>query len=104
MRLQLQGWGPRRLRLTAAGVSAALVGALCVIGATSQVLASASTASPNDGGDTCHLGNGIQHVIQIGFDNTHFFRDNPNVPSDLQLMPNLLNFFEKNGTFLSNSH
>ena len=38
------------------------------------------------------------------FDNVHFFRDNPNVPSDLQLMPNLLNFFENNGTFLSNNH
>jgi hypothetical protein len=52
----------------------------------------------------CQLGNGIKHVIQITFDNVHFFRDNPNVPSDLQLMPNLLNFFENNGTFLSNNH
>ena len=34
----------------------------------------------------------------------HFFRDNPNVPSDLELMPNLLNFIEDNGTLLSNSH
>jgi hypothetical protein len=103
MRQQEDGGGARRLRLTATGISAALVGAL-LIGGTTQVLASASTASQNDGGNTCHLGNGIQHVIQIGFDNTHFFRDNPNVPSDLQLMPNLLNFFTSNGTFLSNSH
>ena len=43
-------------------------------------------------------------MVQIGFDNVHFFRDNPNVPSDLQMMPNLLHFFESNGTFLSNSH
>ena len=42
--------------------------------------------------------------MQITFDNVHFFRDNPNVPSDLELMPNLLNFFENNGTFLSNNH
>ena len=42
--------------------------------------------------------------MQITFDNVHFFRDNPNVPSDLELMPNLLNFFEDNGTFLSNNH
>ncbi len=34
----------------------------------------------------------------------HFFRDNPNVPSDLELMPNLLNFIEGNGTLLSNNH
>ena len=107
MRPQQRGGDTRRLRLTATGVSAALVGALCVIGGTSQVLASASSATSSKDsvqGDTCHLGNGIKHVIQIGFDNTHFFRDNPNVPSDLQLMPNLLNFFTSNGTFLSNSH
>jgi hypothetical protein len=105
MRVQHRGGGTRRLRLTAAGVSAALVGALCVVGASSQVLASTTTtASHGDGGNACHLGNGIKHVVQIGFDNVHFFRDNPNVPSDLEMMPNLLNFFEDNGTFLSNSH
>jgi hypothetical protein len=43
-------------------------------------------------------------VIDLTFDNVHFFRDNPNVPSDLELMPNLLNFFEQNGTMMSNSH
>jgi hypothetical protein len=53
---------------------------------------------------SCQLGNGIKHVVQIGFDNVHYFRDNPNVPSDLQMMPNLLNFFTSNGTFLSNNH
>ena len=42
--------------------------------------------------------------MQLTFDNVHFFRDNPNVPSDLEMMPNLLNFFENNGTFLSNNH
>jgi hypothetical protein len=46
----------------------------------------------------------IQHVIQIQFDNTHFTRDNPNIPSDLEQMPNLLNFIEKNGVMLSNHH
>ena len=38
----------------------------------------------------CNLGNGIKHVVQIQFDNVHLRRDNPNVPSDLELMPNLL--------------
>src|SRR5437763_1340313 len=46
----------------------------------------------------------IKHVIYIQFDNTHFRRDNPNVPSDLEQMPNLLNFITGNGTLLSNDH
>jgi hypothetical protein len=46
----------------------------------------------------------IQHVINIQFDNTHFTRDNPNVPSDLEQMPHLLNFIENNGVLLSNHH
>jgi hypothetical protein len=46
----------------------------------------------------------IQHVIYIQFDNVHFRRDNPNVPSDLEQMPHLLNFLETNGTFLTNHH
>jgi hypothetical protein len=97
------------MRLIAASVSATLVGALCVFGATSAGLASASSgarAHPagHNQGNSCHLANGIKHIVQIGFDNVHFFRDNPNVPSDLEQMPNLLNFIEKNGTLLSNNH
>jgi hypothetical protein len=46
----------------------------------------------------------IQHVIYVQFDNTHFTRDNPNVPSDLEQMPHLLNFIENNGVLLSNHH
>jgi hypothetical protein len=53
---------------------------------------------------SCQLGNGVQHVINIVFDNVHFARDNPNVPSDLEQMPNLLNFLESNGTVFSNTH
>jgi hypothetical protein len=34
----------------------------------------------------------------------HFRRDNPNVPSDLEQMPNLLNFLEDNGTLLTRHH
>jgi hypothetical protein len=58
----------------------------------------------DDSTSSCHLGNGVKHVVVITFDNTHYFRDNPNVPSDLQLMPNLLNFIENNGTMLTNNH
>lgn len=46
----------------------------------------------------------LQHVIFIQFDNVHFTRDNPNVPSDLEQMPNLLNFLTDNGTLLTNHH
>src|SRR6202171_4586961 len=53
---------------------------------------------------TCELGNGVQHVINVVFDNTHFVRDNPNVPSDLQQMPALLNFITGQGSLLTNEH
>ncbi|MGZ4390480.1 MAG: hypothetical protein ACXVZL_13970, partial [Gaiellaceae bacterium] len=46
----------------------------------------------------------IQHVVYVQFDNTHFLRDNPNVPSDLEQMPHLLNFIRGNGTLLTNDH
>src|SRR5437870_4116230 len=39
----------------------------------------------------------IQHVIYVQF-------DNPNVPSDLEQMPHLLNFIKSNGVLLSNHH
>jgi hypothetical protein len=102
--------GQRRWRLgvraTAVGGCAALVSALCMAASATAGLASAARPASARVLSTgsCHLGNGITHVVQIGFDNVHFFRDNPNVPSDLQMMPNLLNFFTSNGTLLSNNH
>ena len=50
----------------------------------------------------CQLDNGIERIVHIQFDNVHFRRDNPNVPSDLEQMPNLLNFLEDKGTLLTN--
>ncbi len=46
----------------------------------------------------------IKHVIYVQFDNTHFLRDNPNVPSDLEQMPHLLNFIKGNGVLMANDH
>jgi hypothetical protein len=46
----------------------------------------------------------IKHVVYITFDNVHLRRDDPNVPSDLELMPNLLNFLLDNGTVSGNNH
>jgi hypothetical protein len=96
-------WLARRIAVFA-GCASLLTG-LAVGGGTAGAVtaghAALSRPSP-DGG--CRLGNGVQHVVQLVFDNVHFFRDNPNVPSDLELMPNLLSFIEQNGTMLSNNH
>src|SRR5215469_207794 len=46
----------------------------------------------------------IKHVVYIEFDNVHFTRDNPNVPSDLEQMPNLLNFLTQKGTLDTGDH
>src|SRR5438105_8018423 len=88
----------RLIRLAAV---AALAAAALVPGqAQAQTQASAQAASPAN----CTLNNGIKHVISIQFDNTHLFRDRANVPSDLEQMPNLLNFMTSNGTLSDNEH
>ena len=98
---------------TAAIAGTALASAVCLIGAMGAGVAAARTAGPHartasasrpHQATSCQLGNGVKHVIEIGFDNVHFYRDNPNVPSDLQMMPNLLNFITGHGTMLTNNH
>jgi hypothetical protein len=61
-------------------------------------------AAPAFAATTCKLGDGIQHIVYLQFDNVHLTRDNPNVPSDLEQIPSLLNFLENNGTLLTNHH
>ena len=54
---------------------------------------------------SCQLqsaGNKIKRVVYLQFDNVHLRRDNPNVPSDLEQMPHLLNFLLDNGTVSGN--
>ncbi len=96
------------LRATAAASSAALLGTLGLAGTSAAATAAQATAAAPRAASaadaSCHLGNGVKHVVTLVFDNVHYFRDNPNVPSDLEQMPNLLNFFTSNGTFLSNNH
>ena len=46
----------------------------------------------------------IKNVVYVEFDNVHFTRDNPNVPSDLEQMPHLLNFIKQNGTLDAGDH
>jgi hypothetical protein len=56
---------------------------------------------------TCQLnspGGQVKRVVFIIFDNVHLRRDNPNVPSDLEQMPNLLNFLQVKGVISGNHH
>ncbi len=85
--------------VAAAALAAAGLAALVAVQASGAVGAQQADVTP-----TCQLGNGIRHVISIVFDNVHFSRDNPNVPSDLEQMPHLLHFLEQYGTVFSNSH
>jgi hypothetical protein len=95
----------RRTMLVRSGLVLAVAAAIAAVAATSgsasALQARALTTTPSS---SCQLGNGVQHVINIVFDNVHFFRDNPNVPSDLEQMPHLLSFLTSNGTVFSNSH
>src|ERR1700760_2607114 len=94
-------------RVTAAASAATLLGTLGLAGTSMAATGAADSAAKPAAATadaSCHLGNGVKHVVTIMFDNVHYFRANPNVPSDLQQIPNLLNFFENNGTFLSNNH
>jgi hypothetical protein len=71
------------------------------IGAAASLLA-ATLLSSGSAEAACNLGPNIKHVVHLTFDNVHLRRDNPNVPSDLELMPNLLNFMLNNGTVSGN--
>jgi hypothetical protein len=91
-----------RLRRTLAKV-------LAIAALPAASLATAATAIPANAvaATGCQLnsaGGTIKHVIQLQFDNVHFRRDNPNVPSDIEQMPNLYNFLVGNGTVLNNHH
>src|SRR5436309_13863122 len=78
-------------------------GALAIVGLLVVPLTLAATTATN----SCQLKSpkgAIQHVIYVQFDNTHFRRDSPDVPSDLEQMPHLLNFIQDNGVLMSNDH
>jgi hypothetical protein len=92
-------------RMAAIGAVAAGTLGLAAI----PVASATPTARTSGSGNTasCVLGNGsgrIKHVIYLQFDNVHLRRDNPNVPSDLEQMPHLLNFLKGNGTVLNKQY
>jgi hypothetical protein len=87
-----------------AALAAIALAVTLVLGVTQSARAKPGPAAPAAAGGPCDLANGIQHVIYLQFDNVHFRRDNPNVPSDLEQMPHLLNFIRNNGTLDTNDH
>ncbi len=113
-------WGRTRRRsavslwagsLTVAAGGALVLGALAMPAAAAAPGASGASRAASGaslaGTSSCTLGaNGssIKHVIYIQFDNVHYTRDQANVPSDLEQMPNLLNFITGNGTLISHEH
>jgi hypothetical protein len=76
-------------------VRRALLCGLIAVGMASSVSAQCQLNSPSGK---------IKHVVYVEFDNVHFTRDNPNVPSDLEQMPNLLNFIKQHGTLDTGDH
>jgi arylsulfatase A-like enzyme len=72
--------------------------------ALGMVFLGAASQSASAGCQLNSPGGQVKRVINIVFDNVHLRRDNPNVPSDLEQMPNLLNFLQNNGTVSGNHH
>src|SRR5262245_62992061 len=96
-------WMSRLLRVVPGLLAMAASLLLPVISAADSISRTGRSSSASK----CHLRSAkgdIQHVIYLIFDNVHLLRDNPNVPSDLEQMPNLLNFIRDNGTLLTNDH
>jgi hypothetical protein len=79
-----------------------MAGAMAICAVMALLAPAVTQAQPS-----CRLNSArgeIQRVIYIQFDNTHLRRDIPNVPSDLEQMPHLLNFIRHNGTLLADDH
>jgi hypothetical protein len=90
---------PSAIVLAAAATVAGLL--LAVPAAAAQAVPSPTRPAASQ---PCDLANGISHVVRIQFDNVHLTRDDPNVPSDLEQMPNLDTFLRTNGVEMANAH
>jgi hypothetical protein len=85
----------------------ALAGVMGTTAVAAEIGMAAPAGAAQPGPASCVLGNAagaISHVIYIQFDNVHYTRDNPNVRSDLEQMPNLLHFMTGNGTLITHEH
>jgi hypothetical protein len=94
----------RVLTILAAGALG--IGLFTSATAAANTVRGAARVGQADRTDSCVLGpsGSIKHVIYMQFDNVHYTRDNPNVPSDLEQMPNLLNFITGRGTLITHEH
>jgi hypothetical protein len=90
-----------------AGPAGGVLSAASSASAAGSTAVSAASPIPKHIADACTLGasgSSIKHVIYIQFDNVHYTRDQPNVPSDLQQMPDLLKFITGSGTLIPHEH
>src|ERR1700760_818440 len=88
-------------------VSRKLIAPLLLAGATFAMVPGSANAAAAPVQASCHLpspGGQIKRVVFIIFDNVHLRRDNPNVPSDLEQIPSLLNFMQGKGVVSGNHH
>ena len=106
--ISLRHWRARKPVAALAGgglVLGLIAGAAVPASAAAGASAGAAALAPAAASGSCDLARGnVQHVIYLQFDNVHDTRDNPNVPSDMEQMPNLLSFITGSGTLLSQEH
>jgi hypothetical protein len=95
-------------RSVLAALAVVVLAGIAVLGATATAGRQTNAHNPRHAVPgvpvKCKLDHGVKHVVYLIFDNVHFLRDNPNVPSDLEQMPHLLNFIRGNGTLFTNDH
>ena len=92
-------------KVTSCAIGAAV--ALSLFGAGSALAMGNQVQNNHPTGSSCQLSqphSRIKHIVYLQFDNVHLRRDNPNVPSDFEQIPSLLNFIQDNGTMLGNHH
>lgn len=90
----------------APAILAAAVGLYACGGESTSKAPEPESTSTTSAADSTRGGapGGVRHLIYIQFDNVHFTRDNPDVPSDLEQMPHLLHFLADQGALLTNHH
>jgi hypothetical protein len=93
----------RKLNRTVAALAVAAAASAGLTAAPTSASAAAPTSKAGAAAG-CSLAGGVKHVIYLQFDNVHYTRDSASVPSDLQQMPNLLNFLTGNGTLVTHEH
>jgi hypothetical protein len=92
-------------RASCSRLSRKLLAPVLLAGTALAMASAAAEAQPAPVQASCKLhsaDNKIKRVVYIIFDNVHLRRDNPNVPSDLEQMPNLLNFLQGKGVISGN--